>query len=41
MENNTFKPEELSLRESKIRKIYNNNKTSILSIFIFFIIFIF
>jgi len=41
MENNTFKPEELSLRESKIRKIYNNNKTSILSTFIFILIFIF
>jgi len=41
MENNTFKPEELSLRESKIRKIYNNNKTSILSTFILILIFIF
>ena len=41
MENNTSKSEELLIRESKIRKFYNNNKTFIFSTFIFIFIFIF
>ena len=41
MENNTSKSEELLIRESKIRKFYNNNKTFIFSAFIFIFIFIF
>jgi len=41
MENNTFKSEELLLKESKIRRFYNNNKISIFSTFIFIFIFIF